>query len=479
MRKLEKLRYIAFGVIITLAISSTVSTVSAAAVTKQLQAVFNSIKVIMDGKDVETLKDAKGNPLEAFTVDGTVYVPAEAMSKALGKAYEWDASANTAYLGVKNTNDIVLNRTSTILGINTSFTLSVISGPANIKDLKLEWKSSNPAAAAVDANGKITARAVGPANITLTDSDGTVRATCAVSVVAYLGRDIKATRTENRTAAEYPESGSFSIGGESYSNGLTANYNWSAKFIVYYELNQKYTHLSGVYGAVYGYKGLSSKELEYRGGTVYRSTGTSIIRIYGDNKLLRELTSDVDEYAKAFNTDIKGVSELRIEFHNEDGSNGHALANMIVANNTVNIAPTRPAYMSKDVIRLGTDIRPYRLSSSGSNAKEYPFSGTLRIDGKEYTSGISSEDSFSRAYLQLDGQFKTMSGLYGALSAGGTRGDIRIFGDGKLLNEYVSIPGAGVKSLNVNVTGVKQLIIEIAPQSGSSSHAVADVLFRK
>ena len=55
--------------------------------------------------------------------------------------------------------------------------------PENATDKSVTWRSSNTSVATVDSDGKVTAKAVGSATITVTTTDGGKTATCAVTVV--------------------------------------------------------------------------------------------------------------------------------------------------------------------------------------------------------------------------------------------------------------------------------------------------------
>ncbi len=83
------------GIIIT---SVVFCTIFAAPVTKSIQAVFSGVKVALDGKILD-LKDANGNKVEAFSYNGTTYLPVRAIANAFGKEVTFDAKENTIYLG--------------------------------------------------------------------------------------------------------------------------------------------------------------------------------------------------------------------------------------------------------------------------------------------------------------------------------------------------------------------------------------------
>lgn len=63
--------------------------------TKELD--YNNITVTLNGKQVE-LKDAKGNAVEPFAIDGTTYIPVRAVAEALGLSADWDKTAKAVVL---------------------------------------------------------------------------------------------------------------------------------------------------------------------------------------------------------------------------------------------------------------------------------------------------------------------------------------------------------------------------------------------
>ena len=79
---------------------------------------------------------------------------------------------------------ITLNKTSTSLSIGDTETLTVTDvSPADATDKTYTWSSDKTAVATVDANGVVTAVAVGTAIISATANDGSgIEGTCTVSV---------------------------------------------------------------------------------------------------------------------------------------------------------------------------------------------------------------------------------------------------------------------------------------------------------
>ena len=80
---------------------------------------------------------------------------------------------------------ITLNKTETTINVGSTETLSVTAiDPSNATDKTYTWSSDKESVATVDADGVVTAKAAGTANITATANDGSgVTATCAVTVI--------------------------------------------------------------------------------------------------------------------------------------------------------------------------------------------------------------------------------------------------------------------------------------------------------
>jgi len=64
---------------------------------KTLTADFNDIKITIDGK-LLTPKDANGQDVVPFTVDGTTYLPVRALAEAFGKDVRWDGETGTVVI---------------------------------------------------------------------------------------------------------------------------------------------------------------------------------------------------------------------------------------------------------------------------------------------------------------------------------------------------------------------------------------------
>lgn len=85
------------GVLTTLLLVSTICMAGATVTNVQKTLEYKDIQVSLDGKKLD-LKDAKGNAVEPFMLDGTNYLPVRALSEALGLDVSWDRDTNTVVL---------------------------------------------------------------------------------------------------------------------------------------------------------------------------------------------------------------------------------------------------------------------------------------------------------------------------------------------------------------------------------------------
>jgi Copper amine oxidase N-terminal domain. len=96
----KELKGFIMGVVATTAILTTTFTVFSQPVTRTIEATYDNIKIYVDGGLISP-KDANGNDVEAFTSNGTTYLPVRAISKALGKDVSWDDASRSVYIGNK------------------------------------------------------------------------------------------------------------------------------------------------------------------------------------------------------------------------------------------------------------------------------------------------------------------------------------------------------------------------------------------
>ena len=86
------------GLIIGILVGVIISGSTAIAANKKLDAFYNNIKLVIDGKEF-VARDGNGAVIEPFIIDGTTYMPVRAMGVAFNKALYWDGANYTAYIG--------------------------------------------------------------------------------------------------------------------------------------------------------------------------------------------------------------------------------------------------------------------------------------------------------------------------------------------------------------------------------------------
>lgn len=96
----EKTKGFIAGVIAASAISGIVLGVAAEDIYKTVQIAYDNIKICIDGAIIEP-KDANGNTVEPFTLDGTTYLPVRAVAGTFNKEVDWDDATSTVYIGKK------------------------------------------------------------------------------------------------------------------------------------------------------------------------------------------------------------------------------------------------------------------------------------------------------------------------------------------------------------------------------------------
>ncbi|SGI72266.1 NPCBM/NEW2 domain [Mycobacterium tuberculosis] len=94
----EKMKGFILGVVCT---GMVVSSVSAFAdpVSKAITAVYNDIKIYVDGNLVKTT-DEDGKSVAPFIYEGTTYLPVRAVAQALNQPVSWDGNTSSVYIGV-------------------------------------------------------------------------------------------------------------------------------------------------------------------------------------------------------------------------------------------------------------------------------------------------------------------------------------------------------------------------------------------
>jgi uncharacterized protein YjdB len=118
------------------------------------------------------------------TVDANGLVTAKAVGTVVITATSQDGGKIATVTVTVNipVTGISMTTTTTVIDINTTKQLTATIAPVNATNQNVSWSSSNTAVASVDANGLVTAKAVGTAVITATSQDGGKIATTTVTV---------------------------------------------------------------------------------------------------------------------------------------------------------------------------------------------------------------------------------------------------------------------------------------------------------
>ena len=95
----KRLQGLIAGVLVGTLLTSVM--VFAKQISETAELFYNNIKIYIDGGEIVP-KDANGNVVEPFTMNGTTYLPVRAISNAFGKDVEWDGSTQSVYIGKKD-----------------------------------------------------------------------------------------------------------------------------------------------------------------------------------------------------------------------------------------------------------------------------------------------------------------------------------------------------------------------------------------
>jgi len=91
----KRLQGIIAGVIIGAILTS--GAVFATSGIRTAELLYTNIKILLDGKEIVP-KDANGNNIEPFIIEGTTYLPVRGIASSLGLNVEWDGQKNTVLL---------------------------------------------------------------------------------------------------------------------------------------------------------------------------------------------------------------------------------------------------------------------------------------------------------------------------------------------------------------------------------------------
>ena len=97
MKRLHSTKGFVLGVALTLVMSILVVPGLAASFTKNATLNYNDIKITLNDQAI-TPKDADGNVVDPFIIDGTTYLPVRGIANALGMGVAWDGATSTVKL---------------------------------------------------------------------------------------------------------------------------------------------------------------------------------------------------------------------------------------------------------------------------------------------------------------------------------------------------------------------------------------------
>lgn len=98
--KRERRGFIA-GILVSIIIFACIGTAGAVVGKMQATLDYNNIKISLNGQYI-TPKDANGNTVEPFSINGTTYLPVRAVGDALGLSVDWDGNNTTVILEGEN-----------------------------------------------------------------------------------------------------------------------------------------------------------------------------------------------------------------------------------------------------------------------------------------------------------------------------------------------------------------------------------------
>lgn len=98
MKKHGNLKSFVLGVLATVMVLGLVLPASASVGSKSVELYYNNIKIRLNGQEI-VARDANGNAVEPFIIDGTTYLPVRGVASALGLNVSWDGATQTVILG--------------------------------------------------------------------------------------------------------------------------------------------------------------------------------------------------------------------------------------------------------------------------------------------------------------------------------------------------------------------------------------------
>jgi len=243
----------------------------------------------------------------------------------------------------------------------------------------------------------------------------------------------------------------FSMGGVSYNSGFTIGTYTNGGYACF-NLDGQYQSLTGVAGNVDGV----NHAVTYN--------------VLGDGELLKKIDIPGGGLPVPFDIDVTGVKELKIQATGDSNySEGVGFGNAVLSVSS-SIEPKLERPQSKDGAKIGQDIHAY---VNGLYYKEFSIETGkgFSMGGVTYDYGftIGTYTNGGYACFNLDGQYKSLTGVAGNVDGVNHSVSYNVLGDGKLLKK-IAVPSGGLPvSFNIDVTGVRELKFQATGDSNYSN----------
>ncbi|MCL2169938.1 MAG: NPCBM/NEW2 domain-containing protein [Defluviitaleaceae bacterium] len=271
-----------------------------------------------------------------------------------------------------------------------------------------------------------------------------------------LGNQVRAYRLAQTQAFSRQAPGL--VMGAEYEYGFRNTHNTGS---AYFNINNRYTVMTGVFAPLDN----------------VRSGASTTLTIRGDGRVLATFDVVANDPARTFSVDVTGVSQLIFTYSTDHWNSHHnfAVANVVLtrgggASAQINQPPLPP--QSTEVV-LGRDMRAFRLT----NAQEFTRNSPGTIMGVEHENGFRNTHNTGSAYFNLNNRHTAMTGSFGPLDnvRSGASTTLTIRGDGRTLATFEVSASDPLRNFTVDVTGVTQLIFTYSTDHWNSHHNFAVV----
>lgn len=128
------------GLVFALILVTTINVFASGPIKKQIDVLYNDIKLVVKGKTVTFGKDSNGKQIEPFIYNGTTYLPVRAVGEALGEKIDWDGATQTVYVGEKPGEVNYLTETITPYN-KRNIDIHILNDPAKISIAGKEYNT--------------------------------------------------------------------------------------------------------------------------------------------------------------------------------------------------------------------------------------------------------------------------------------------------------------------------------------------------